>query len=124
MDIQRVPGVVCQGHALPLPQEPWFFDEKQLPEEARGRLQRWRARWAAKDAGGPVLSLVELGSLIKQTQDAIAAAARPGDVATLSVQLEDMTARVRLADVPRRGRDDLARLAEASTGRALPSRAA
>jgi hypothetical protein len=90
MDIRQVPGVVCQGHALPLPQEPWFFDEKKLPEDARSRLQRWRARWAAKDAGGPVLSLTELGSLIKQTEHALASAARPGDVATLSVQLEDM----------------------------------
>jgi hypothetical protein len=86
---QRVPGVVCQGHALPLP-PPWFFDEKQLPREARGRLQRWRARWEAKQAGGAVLSLTQLGSLIKQTQHAIDTATRPGDVATLSVQLEDM----------------------------------
>jgi hypothetical protein len=90
MDIQRVPGIVCQGHALPLPQAPWYFDEKQLSEEARGRLQRWKARYAAKDAGRPVLSLAELGSLIKHTEHALAAAARPGDVATLSVQLEDM----------------------------------
>jgi hypothetical protein len=88
-DIQRVPGVVCQGHALPLPQ-PWYFDEKQLTEEARGRLNRWRSRWAAKVAGRPVLSRAELGSLIKQTEYSLATATRPGDVATLSVQLEDM----------------------------------
>jgi hypothetical protein len=87
---QRVPGVVCQGHALPLPQQPWYFDEKQLSEEARGRLSRWRDRWEAKQAGGPVLSLAKLGSLIKQTQRTLDSTSAPGDVAILSVQLEDM----------------------------------
>ena len=69
--------------------QPWTFDEKQLSDEARGRLNRWRARWAAKAAGGPVLSLVDLGSLIKRTQDALETAG-PTDAALLGVQLEDM----------------------------------
>jgi hypothetical protein len=86
---QRVPGVASQGHALPLPQ-PWYFDEKQLSEEARGRLQRWKARYAARNAGGAVLSVAELGSLIKQTQHAIDSTSSPADKAILAVQLEDM----------------------------------
>ena len=82
-------GRVSGTFPLPLPQ-PWYVDEEKLSEEARGRLSRWKARWDAKCAGGRVLSLTQLGSLIKQTQHALDTATRPGDVATLSVQLEDM----------------------------------
>ena len=91
-DIRRVPGVVCRGHALPVP-HPWYLGESwiaQLDEEAQGRVARWKARWDAKVAGGPVLTLAELGRRIKQTQQAIESATAPGDVAALSVQLEDM----------------------------------
>jgi hypothetical protein len=91
-NIQRVPGDVCRGSALPALQ-PWYFGESwvaQLNEGAQDRVARWKARWDARIAGGPVLSLTELGRRIKQTQQLVEIACTPGDVAALSVQLEDM----------------------------------
>jgi len=91
-DLRRVPGVVRRGHALPVLQ-PWYLGEGwvvQLNEGAQDRVARWKARWDAKAAGGPVLSVVELGTRIKQTQQLMEVAPAPGDVAALSVQLEDM----------------------------------
>jgi hypothetical protein len=69
---------------------PWYIEEKQLSDEVRGRLRRWKARWAARNAGGAVLSLAELGQRIKQTQQAIDSTSSAADRAILSVQLEDM----------------------------------
>jgi hypothetical protein len=62
----------------------------KLSGDAQARIERWKARWDAKVAGGPVLSLTELGSLIKQTQSAIDSTSSDTDKAILSVQLEDM----------------------------------
>lgn len=73
--------------------QPWYLEESwlaQLHGGAQDRVARWKARWNAKVAGGPVLSLEELGTRIKQTQLLIKAASAPGDVAVLRVQLEDM----------------------------------
>jgi len=75
------------------PPEPWFVGDSwvaRLAGDAQARIERWKARWDAKVAGGPVLSLTELGSLIKQTQSAIDSTSSAADKATLSVQLEDM----------------------------------
>jgi hypothetical protein len=75
------------------PPEPWFVGDSwvaKISGDAQARIERWKARWAAKDAGGAVLSLPELGSLIKQTQTAIQTASSAGDRAALGIQLEDM----------------------------------
>jgi hypothetical protein len=75
------------------PPQPWFIGDSwvaKLSGDAQARIERWKARWDAKVAGGPVLSLTELGSLIKKTQSAIESATASGDVAALSVQLQDM----------------------------------
>jgi hypothetical protein len=75
------------------PPEPWFVRESwvaKLSGDAQARIERWKARWAAKDAGGPVLSLTELGSLIKQTQTVIQTTSSPADKAVLGIQLQDM----------------------------------
>jgi hypothetical protein len=87
------------GSSFPLavpaskPPAPWFVGDGwvgKLPAEVQHRIERWKARWDAKVAGGPVLNLTELGSLIKQTQHALDSTSAPGDIAILSVQLEDM----------------------------------
>jgi hypothetical protein len=62
----------------------------RLSGDAQARIERWKARWDAKVSGGPVLSLTELGSLIKQTQTAIQSTSSPADRAVLGIQLEDM----------------------------------
>jgi hypothetical protein len=67
----------------------WFKGVQPLAEAAQGRVQRWLKRRAAALNGGPVLSVAELGDLIKQTEAALATAL-PGDAASLAVQLEDM----------------------------------
>lgn len=79
---------------------PWFRDvpgAMQLSAEAHGRIDRWKVRYDAAMAGGPVLSLVELGSLIKRTQAAIEIAG-PTDAAILQVQLEDMREEFHMRD--------------------------
>lgn len=72
----------------PLPVD-WFRRVPHFAEESQARVQRWSVRRDAAARGGPVLTVAELGSLIKQTEDAITTAG-PGDSATLRVQLEDM----------------------------------
>jgi len=84
----RISGTMPLG-----PPHPWYMGDSwvaQLAGDAQARIERWKARWDAKVAGGPVLSLTELGSLIKQTQSAIDSTSSAADKATLSVQLEDM----------------------------------
>jgi hypothetical protein len=77
----------------PPPAEPWFIGDfwiARISGDAQARIDRWKARWDAKAAGRPVLSLTELGSLIKQTQTAIQSTSSAADRAVLGIQLEDM----------------------------------